>query len=73
MMVAAAERHAVAQATPFLPIQRYWRDPVVAQLRERLGAGYDDAAARARATSEADLLAALDDFLQTLERRGASG
>jgi len=72
-LVGAAERHAAAQATPLLPIQRFWRDPIVAQLRERLGARYDDAAARARTTGEGELLAALDDFLQTLERTGASG
>jgi hypothetical protein len=42
-------------------------------LRERLGARYDDATARARATSEAELFAALDDFLQSVERRGARG
>ncbi|HEV3086012.1 MAG TPA: diguanylate cyclase [Candidatus Elarobacter sp.] len=72
-LVGAADRHAAAQATPILPIQRFWRDPLIAMLRERLGARYDDATARARATSEAELFAALDDFLQSVERRGARG
>ncbi len=73
MLAGAAERHAEAHAMPFLPIQRFWRDPIVAQLRERLGARYDDAASRGRAADESELFAALDDLLQTLERRGASG
>ncbi|HTD38520.1 MAG TPA: diguanylate cyclase [Candidatus Limnocylindrales bacterium] len=68
-LIAAAEHHAAADATPFLPIQRFWRDPVVAALRERLGARYDEHAERGRSTPEPELIAALDDLLLSIERR----
>ncbi|MDB5072024.1 MAG: diguanylate cyclase response regulator [Candidatus Eremiobacteraeota bacterium] len=72
-LIAAAEHHAAAEATPFLPIQRFWRDPVVKGLRERLGVRYDDHAARGRAASEREMLATLDDFLQSLEEQHGTG
>jgi diguanylate cyclase (GGDEF)-like protein len=68
-LTAAAEHHAAAEATPFLPIQRFWRNPVVAGLRERLGARYDDQAARGRTATQREMLATLDDFLQSLEEQ----
>lgn len=68
-LTAAAERHAAADATPFLPIQRFWRDPVVAALREHLGERYDEHAERGRTTPEPELFAALDDLLLAIEQR----
>jgi diguanylate cyclase (GGDEF)-like protein len=72
-LIAAAEHHAAAEATPFMPIQRFWRDPLVEALRERLGARYDDFAERGRTGSEREMLATLDDFLQTLEAHHGAG
>ena len=69
-LVGAAERHAKAQATPFLPIQCFWRDPVVEVLHARLWPDYETFVAHGRDANEAELLLTADAFLSLLEANG---
>lgn len=71
-LVSAAECHAQRDATPLLPIQNFWREPVVEALRARLWPDYDSHAAQGRTADEAELLLVLDAFLALLEANGAS-
>ncbi|HWT04955.1 MAG TPA: diguanylate cyclase [Xanthomonadales bacterium] len=69
-LIGAAERRAKAEATPFLPIQCFWRDPVVNVLRARLWPDYDEFVAHGRNANEAELLLMADAFLALLEASG---
>ncbi|HEV2738877.1 MAG TPA: diguanylate cyclase [Candidatus Elarobacter sp.] len=69
-LIGAAERRAKAEATPFLPIQCFWRDPVIDVLRARLWPDYDDFVAHGRIINEAELLLMTDAFLALLEANG---
>ena len=69
-LIGAAERRAKAEATPFLPIQCFWRDAVVDVLRARLWPDYDTFVAHGRDVSEAELLVLADAFLGMLEASG---
>jgi hypothetical protein len=69
-LIGAAERRAKAEATPFLPIQCFWRDPVVDVLRARLWPDYEEFAAHGRDANEAELLLTADAFLALLEASG---
>ncbi len=66
-LIGAAERRATAEGTPFLPIQCFWRDPVIDVLRARLWPDYDDFVAHGRIVNEAELLIMADAFLALLE------
>ena len=66
-LIGAAERRAQTEATPFLPIQCFWRDPVIDVLRARLWPDYDDFVAHGRILNEAELLLMTDAFLALLE------
>jgi diguanylate cyclase (GGDEF)-like protein len=69
-LIGAAERRAAAEGTPFLPIQCFWRDPVIDVLRARLWPDYDDFVAHGRIINEAELLLMTDAFLALLETGG---
>jgi diguanylate cyclase (GGDEF)-like protein len=66
-LIGAAERRAAAEGTPFLPIQCFWRDPVIDVLRARLWPDYDDFVAHGRIVNEAELLLMTDAFLALLD------
>jgi hypothetical protein len=66
-LIGAAERRAAAEETPFLPIQCFWRDPVIDVLRARLWPDYDDFVTHGRIAVEAELLLMADAFLALLE------
>jgi len=66
-LIGAAERRAKTEATPFLPIQCFWRDPVIDVLRARLWPDYDDFVAHGRIINEAELLLMTDAFLALME------
>jgi len=70
MLIGAAERRAKSEETPFLPIQCYWRDPVVDVLSARLWPDYDEFVAHGRDAHEAELLLMADAFLALLEASG---
>ncbi len=71
-LIGAAERHAKAEETPFLPIQCFWREPVVEVLRGRLWPDYDEFVAHGRDANEAELLLTADAFLALLEASGTN-
>ncbi len=71
-LIGAAERRAQAEGTPFLPIQCFWRDPVIDVLRARLWPDYDDFVAHGRIIHEAELLVMADAFLALIEATDAN-
>ena len=68
MLFGASERAAALEGTPFTPIQRFWREPVIEALKTQLGARFEGEVARGRGASRDDVLAALDDFLASLAK-----
>jgi diguanylate cyclase (GGDEF)-like protein len=63
-LIAHAETYTAAHAMPLLPIQRFWREPVVTAARENLGErAYEHETARGRAMSESEVFAKLDAFV----------